>query len=81
MPQGVSSKHIPTLLSQTSHPAGPLIEPIGEPDPQFIEHIMLGRGLQALMPQGLLGLAEIALGELRADEAPKLVRLDGSQAG
>jgi hypothetical protein len=59
-------------LSQTTHPAAPSIEPIGEPDLELIEHIVLGGGLQALMPQGLLGLAQIALGELRADEAPKL---------
>jgi hypothetical protein len=33
------------------------------------------------MPQGLLGLAETALGRLRADEAPHIVRLAGPQAG
>ena len=33
-------------------------------------------GLQALVAQGALGLAQIPLGEFRADKAPKVVRLD-----
>ena len=69
--QGVSAQ--PT-------PAGPSIEPVGEPRLQLIEHVVLHGGLQAFMPQGALGLAQIALGELRADEAPEVMRLDSGQA-
>ena len=60
--------------------AHPSIEPLGEPRLQLIEHVVLHGGLQAFMPQGALRLAQIALGELRADEAPEVVRLDGGQA-
>ena len=68
-------------VSHTTSPAGPSIEPVRQPRLQFIEHIVLGGGLQARMPEGLLRLADIALGQLRADEVPHIVRLDGPQAG
>jgi hypothetical protein len=42
---------------------------------EFIEHIMRHGGLQALVAQGALGLAQIPLGELRAHKAPEVVRL------
>ena len=56
------------------------IEPLGEPWLQFIEHVMRHGGLQALMAQGALGLAQIPLGELCPDKAPEVVRLELRQA-
>jgi len=41
--------------------------------------VLHGR-FQALVPQGFLRLAQIALGEFRAHKAPKIVRLDVRQA-
>ncbi len=53
-----------------------LVQVIRQPFLQFIEHILLRRGVDALMAQCFLCFANIALSELRADEAPEVVGLD-----
>ena len=52
------------------------VQAIGKTDFEFIEDIMLGGGLDAAMAQGFLCLAQIFLGQLGADEAPKVMRFD-----
>ncbi len=49
---------------------------IQQPFPQRIQHILLGGRVDPLVAECLLCLATIALGELRAHEAPEFVRLD-----
>ncbi len=57
-----------------------LVEIVGQPLLQLIKDVMLGRRINSLMPQRLLCLANITLGELGADETPEVMRLDVAQA-
>ncbi len=52
------------------------LQVIRQPFFQLIKHIMLGGGVDPLMPQCLLRLANIPLGELRAHKPPDVMRFD-----
>ena len=53
---------------------------VGQPHIQLIEHVMPRRGIDPRMPQRLLCFPNIAFGELRAHEAPEVVRLNMAEA-
>ncbi len=57
-----------------------LIQPIRQPHFYFVEHLLLDGCITARMPQCRLRRANIALGELRADEVPEVMRLDMTEA-
>ncbi len=52
------------------------IQIVRQPFLQLIEHVMLGHGIDPLVAECLLCLANVTFGELRAHEAPDVVRLD-----
>jgi len=63
------------VVPTRSTPRRRSIQPIRQPYLEFIEHRVLRGGFQALMPEGLLRLANVALGEFRPHAALEVVRL------
>ncbi len=61
-------------------PNDPLVQIVSKSGLQLIQHIVLRRGVDPLVPQRLLRLANIPPGKLGADEAPEVVRLDMAEA-